>query len=180
MRRKRQDVWNKTWVLVSTIAGFVIVLAMAGIFFMGSGPGSAVAPDKTVTTAPTQVVTPVQGKTPQPAETPQSTPLASGTPVSMPVTIPLSVPASGIVVRVSYIGGFSGTYGIDGACVSARDSGDKIYALNKTSGTAFATFKKEDGTERHEITAEIIRDGKTLRFAQNSSACGVVSINYTV
>jgi hypothetical protein len=98
----------------------------------------------------------VQGKTPQP------TPLASGTPVSIPVTTPLSVPASGIVVRVSYIGGFSGTYGIDGEGESARDSGDKIYALNKTSGTVFATFKKEDGTERHEITAEIIRDGKTL------------------
>lgn len=174
MRRKRQDVWDKPWVLVSTIAGFVIVLAMAGIFFMDSGSGAAAAPDKTVTTAPTQAVTPVQGKTPQP------TPLASGTPVSIPVTTPLSVPASGIVVRVSYIGGFSGTYGIDSGGESARDSGDKIYALNKTSGTVFATFKKEDGTERHEITAEIIRDGKTLRFAQNSSAYGVVSINYTV
>ncbi|WML67409.1 MAG: hypothetical protein METHP_00936 [Methanoregula sp. SKADARSKE-2] len=64
MRRKRQNVWDKPWVLVSTIAGFVIVLAMAGIFFMDSGSGAAAAPDETVTTAPTQAVTPVQGKTP--------------------------------------------------------------------------------------------------------------------
>jgi len=153
---------------------------MAGMFFMGSGSGSAAAPEKTVTTAPTQAVTPVQGKTAQPAATPQTTHLASGTPISVPVTTPVSVPASGIVVRVSYIGGFSGTYGIDGVRESARDSGDKIYALNKTSGNVFATFKKDDGSARHEITVEIVRDGKTMRFAQNSSAYGVVSINYTV
>lgn len=180
MRRKRQDVWDKPWFLVSTIAGFVIVLAMAGMFFMGSGSGSPAAPGTTVTTAVAPAVTPVQGQATPPAATPRTTLLASDTPAPVPTTTPVFVPTSGIFVRVSYIGGFSGSYGIDGAGETARDSGDKIYALNKTSGNVFATFKKDDGSARHEITVEIVRDGKTLRFAQNSSAYGVVSINYAV
>ncbi len=179
MKRKRHDVWDKPWVLVSVIAGVVIVLAMAGMFFMGGGSGSPPVQTSPATVAPMQG-TPVQGHTVPATVTPGTTLLASGTPVSVPATTAVSVPTSGIFVRVSYIGGFSGTYGTDGALEKVRDSGDKIYALNKTSGNVLATFKKDDGSTRHEITVEIVRDGKTLRFAQNSSAYGVVSINYTV
>ena len=177
MRKKRHDVWDKPWVLVSVIAGVVIVFVMAGMFFMGgSGPAAAKTP---ATAAAAQTVSPAITSTAQPTATTGKT-LASGTQVSVPAPTAVSVPASGVVVRVSYIGGFSGTYGVDGVMETARDSGDKVYSLNKTSGNVVATFKKDDGSARHEITVEIVKDSKTLRFAQNSSAYGIVSVSYSV
>ncbi|PKL68096.1 MAG: hypothetical protein CVV30_12220 [Methanomicrobiales archaeon HGW-Methanomicrobiales-1] len=90
------------------------------------------------------------------------------------------MPGTGAYVRVSYIGSFAGTYGINGEMVKVKDSGDRVYSLNATTGSVSATFHKEDGSTRHDITVEIYKDGKALKFAKNSSAYGEVSINSPV
>ena len=176
MRKGRHDTWDKPWVAVAVVAGVVIVLVMAALSFMG-GSGTPAAQQPSATVAATQTTT----SPGQPVATVKTTiAAAAGTAVIVPVATTVDTPDSGVFVKVSYIGGFSGKYGIDGVLESARDSGDKIYALNKTSGNVLATFQKDDGSSKHEISVEIVKDGKTLRFGTNSTPYGLVSLSYSV
>jgi hypothetical protein len=175
MRKRRHDSWDKPWVAVAVIAGVIIVLVMAALSFMG-GSGTPAAHQPSTTVAVTQT----PSSSGQSAATVGSTIAVSGTAVIVPVATTVDTPGSGVFVKVSYIGGFSGKYGVDGILEPARDSGDKIFALNKTSGNVQATFQKDDGSSKHAITVEIVKDGKTLKFGSNTSAYGLVSLSYSV
>jgi len=175
MRKRRHDTWDKPWVAVAVVAGVVIVLVMAALSFMG-GSGTPAAQQPSTTVAATQTPSPPG----QPAATAKATTAAASTAVIIPVATTVDTPDSGVFVKVSYIGGFSGKYGVDGVLESARDSGDKIYAINKTSGNVLATFQKDDGSSKHEISVEIVKDGKTLKFGSNTTAYGFVSLSYSV
>jgi hypothetical protein len=89
----------------------------------------------------------------------------------------VTVPDNGAFVRVNYIGGFAGTYGINGEMVTVRNSGERVFPLNASTGAVSATFHKEDGSTRHEIVVEIYKNGKVLKSVRNTSAYGEVSVN---
>jgi hypothetical protein len=92
---------------------------------------------------------------------------------------PVIIPATGVFVKVSYIGGFNGTYGISDVTQKVRNSGDRLYAIDSATGTVTATFYKEDRSS-HALTVEIWKDGKLLTSAANSTAFGEVSLTYQV
>ena len=172
--RRRNDPWDKPWVTIAAVVGIIAVVIIALVFFMGGGntggPGTA-----------------GQSPSSQSAQGPsgssaQST-AASGTgikPESIKEAPTETVPGTGAFVKVSYIGGFAGIYGINGEMVTVRNSGERVLPLNATTGAVSATFHKEDGSTRHEIVVEIYKDGKALKFAKNSSAFGEVSVNYQI
>ena len=118
--------------------------------------------------------------------TPQTTPTPTGTraqvsgtsTISIKETTPVIIPPTGVFVRVSYLGGFSGTYGINNVMQNVRNSGDRLYPLEGT-GTVTAMFSKEDKSA-HALTAEIWKDGRLLTSAANSTAFGKVSVTYQV
>jgi hypothetical protein len=85
-----------------------------------------------------------------------------------------------VYVRVSYLGGFSGTYGVEGNMTTTRNSGDRVFVIENATGTVSATFHKEDTSTRHEIVVEIYKDGKAQRIARNSSSYGEAGVSYTV
>ena len=115
--------------------------------------------------------------------TPQTTPTPTGTQatvsgtstISVKETTPVIIPPTGVFVRVTYIGGFSGTYGINNVMQNVRNSGDRLYPLEGT-GTVTAMFSKEDKSS-HALTAEIWKNGKLLTSGANSTAFGRVSIS---
>jgi len=158
-------------VSVAAVVGVVAVLIMALVFFMGGGNTSG-------QTAPVQS-TPVQTtQAPLAPSVPSMT--ASGISIKPELIKEApteAVPGTGAFVKVSYIGGFAGTYGINGEMVKVRNSGERVLPLNATTGAVSATFHKEDGSTSHEIVVEIYKDGKALKFAKNSSAFGEVSVN---
>ena len=170
---RRNDPWDKPWVSVAAVVGVVAVVIMALMFFMGGGNtgGSGMAgqsPSPQATQAPFGSST-------------QSTTASTGIkPESIKEVPTVTVPGNGAFVKVSYIGGFAGTYGINGEMVTVRNSGERVFLLNATTGNVSATFYKEDGSTRHEIVVEIYKDGKALQFAKNSSAYGEVSVNSPV
>ena len=170
--KRRNDPWDKPWVSVAAVVGVVAVLIMALVFFMGGWNTSG------QTTAPVQS-TPVQTtQAPLAPSVPSTT--ASGVSVKPELIIEApteAVPGTGAFVKVSYIGGFAGTYGINGEMVTVRNSGERVLPLNATTGAVSATFHKEDGSTSHEIVVEIYKNGKALKFAKNSSAFGEVSVN---
>ena len=118
--------------------------------------------------------------------TPQTTPTPAGTQaqvtgtrtLSVKETTPVIIPPTGVFVRVTYIGGFRGTYGINDVMQNVRNSGDRLYPLEGT-GTVTAMFSKEDKSS-HALAAEIWKDGKLLTSGANSTAFGTVSITSQV
>jgi len=170
--RRRNDPWDKPWVSIAAVVGIIAVVVIALVFFLGGGntAGQSSTPGQTMTPLATQVPL---GTSAQPTS-------VSGTginPESIKESPTVTVPGTGAYVRVSYLGSFAGTYGINGEMVKVQDSGDRVFSLNASTGSVSATFHKEDSSTRHDITVEIYKDGKALKFAKNSSAYGVVSVN---
>lgn len=167
--RRRNDTWDKPWVTIAAVVGVIAVVIIAIVFFMGSGNAVAqIAPGQN---------TPV----PSGSSVPSTTVAVTGIKPEAIKEIPTeTVPDIGAFVKVSYIGGFAGTYGINGEMVTVRNSGERVLPLNATAGAVSATFHKEDGSTSHEIIVEIYKDGKALKFAKNSSAFGEVIVNYQI
>ena len=89
----------------------------------------------------------------------------SGSPTIKP-TIAVTIPPTGVFVKVSYIGSFSGAYGTNGAMVNVKNSGDRLYEVVNATGNITASFSKLDGSTKHDITVELWKNGKSLTSAQ--------------
>jgi hypothetical protein len=172
--RRRKDPWDKPWVGIAAVVGIVAVVIIALVFFLGGGNSAGQSTTGQSTTPPATQVPLVSSLQPT---------SASGTginPESIKETPTVTIPGTGAYVRVSYLGSFAGTYGINGQMVKVQDSGDRVFLLNASTGSVSATFHKEDSSTRHDIIVEIYKNGKVLKFAKNSSAYGEVSVNSPV
>jgi hypothetical protein len=159
--RRRKDPFDKPWVVIAAVVGVIAVVVIALVFFMGGGAS---------------VPAGSSGQTPTARQT-----AAVGVAPSVIMTqSPVTVPGEGVYVRVSYLGGFAGTYGMEGNMTTTRNSGDRVFVVEDATGTVSATFHKEDSSLRHEIVVEIYKDGKSRAVARNSSSYGEASVTYTV
>jgi hypothetical protein len=169
MRRRNQDLLDQPWVPIAAVVGVIAVIVIAVFFFMGSG-GSTGQPAASVTQSPAS------------GSSSPSTAVSSSTTVK-PVTIKelptANVPATGVYVKVSYLGSFDGKYGANGIMLTARDSVEKVYEVVNATGTVSAKFKKTDNsTKSHDLTVEIWKDGKVLKFAKDAAPKAEVSVDY--
>jgi hypothetical protein len=168
--RRRNDPFDKPWVTIAAVVGIIAVVIIALIYFMGAGnPVGLIAPGQSI---PVQVTKAPAGASAQP-----TTATGGIKPESIKEAPTENVPVTGAFVKVSYLGGFAGMYGINGEMVTVRNSGERVLPLNATTGAVSATFHKEDSSTRHDIVVEIYKDGKVIKFAKNSSAFGEVSVN---
>jgi len=167
--RRRSSSFEKPWVAYAAIGGVVVVIILALVFYMGIGSPAAPGNGKTGASP-----TPSSGKTTGSAG-------AGVTPsIVIPTPTPITVPPTGVYVKVSYLGGFSGSYGVQGAMIKIRDSGDRLYPVENATGTITASFRKEDRSTTHELDVEIFKNGKALTFGKNQTAYGAVSISAAV
>jgi hypothetical protein len=165
--RRRNDPFEKPWVIIAAVAGIIAVVIIALVFFMGGGPSApAGSPGQT------------QGTSANP--TAQQTAGVGGAPSVIRTQAVVTVPEEGVYVRVSYLGGFAGTYGMEGNMTTMRNSGDRVFVVEDATGPVSATFHKEDSSTRHEIVVEIYKAGKVQQVAKNSSPYGEVSVTWTV
>jgi hypothetical protein len=160
---------DKPWVIIAVIVGILAVVVIALVFFMGSGNTSTQSLPVKTTSTPSGAIT--QATQSGGTGSPQIT-------IKVPTTA--SIPATGVFVKVSYLGGFSGTYGVNGVMQNVRNSGEKVYEVTDATGNVSAIFKKEDGSANHEILVELWKNGKSLTSAKNSTPFGTASINYTL
>jgi hypothetical protein len=165
--RRRKDPFGKPWVFIAAGVGIIAVIGFALLFFMGNGAsapsGSSGGPSATPA-IPTALQTTSAGAAPSVIRT----------------QAPVTVPTEGVYVRVSYLGGFAGTYGMEGNMTATRNSGDRVFVVEDATGTVSASFRKEDGSTRHEIVVEIYKNGRVQHVARNSSPYGVASVSSTV
>jgi len=163
MTRRKNEFCGKSWVTIAAVIGVIAIVVIAVLFFMGSGDSTGPSGQATVV----------------PSGTGTSNSQVSSTLTVKPTT-QVTIPVEGAFVKISYIGGFSGTYGVDGVMQKVRNSGDKVYELTNVTGSFSATFNKEDGSTKHDITVELWKNGKSLTSAKNSTPFGTVNINYTL
>lgn len=172
MRRgRRHDIFDQPLVPIAAVIGVIAVIAIAVFFFMGSGStgGDATSPQSSSASSGSSPATPA--------------PLVSGTvdPSKIREQPTVTIPANGTYVRVNYIGSFSGEYGMPGALLTARNSGDRAFEVENATGTVSALFKKLDGsTKQHALTVEIWKNGKILKSDTTTEPYGEVSISSAV
>jgi hypothetical protein len=168
--RKGNDVWDKPWVTFAAIVGIIAVIIVMLVFFMGGGsPGGGTTAVKVTPQMTSPLIQPVA---------PATTTSAPGVTIKKPT--PVTIPATGVYVKVSYMGSFSGTYGVDNVMEKARDSGERLYAVDTKGGNVSAVFRKEDSSAGHEISVEIYKDGRALKSAKSSAPFGEVAVSYVV
>jgi len=148
---------NRKWVVLFVVLSLVGIILISGCTSQQSTPQ--------VTTKPT-------GSSTQQTQ-------VSGTLTVKPTT-QVTIPVTGVFVKVSYIGGFAGTYGVNGVMQKVRNSGDRLYEITNATGNVSATFNKEDGSTKHDIMVELFKNGKSLVSAKNSTPFGIASINYKI
>jgi hypothetical protein len=159
--------------MVATVAGIVVVVIIAVMYFSGSG---IIAGQNTSGTTP--VPTAVAGT---PSASATRTPSATSTlSVTVKETTPVTVSGEGVIVKVDYIGSFTGSYGSNGQIQTVKNSGTRVYTIENATGTVTATFKKADATTKHALTVEIYKNGNLLKSGTTTAAYGTVDISATV
>ena len=164
--RRRKDPFEKPWVIIAAVVGIIAVVVIALVFFMGGGSATPASSGEPSTGSGTPSA--------------QQTSVVGVAPTGIKTQTPITVPAEGVYVRVSYIGGFTGTYGMEGNITTMRNSGDRVFVVEDANGTVSANFHKEDASIRHEIVVGIYKDGISLQEARNSSAYGEASVTAAV
>ena len=172
--RKAPAPARKKPVALALIVIVLLVVAGAGVYYVKfvrgapAGPSEPVIPPEETTlpvpAAGTAVVTPAR---------------TSGPAVIVRTPTQVSVPATGVWVRVDYLGGWTGSYGKAGALVTVADSGLRQYQVENPTGAIQASFRKDDGTS-HELTVEIYRNGAVIKRGNTTAPRGTVDITVTV
>jgi hypothetical protein len=104
--------------------------------------------------------------------------IASASTFSQPTPVP--VPATGVYIRVGYLGQYNGSYTANGVTQDVRSSGYQVYPVNLTAGPITAAFEKMDNTAKHNLTVEIWENGNVLASNVTSAPFGTASVSATV
>jgi hypothetical protein len=166
-RRRRSP--EIPWLLVATIAGIAVVVIVALLFFTGFFGASSSPSSPAVTVKPTAAASSsgAAGATKTPT-------------IVIATTTPVTVPASGVTVKVDYLGGFSGTYTTNGETTKIKDSGTKIYTVTNATGSVTAVVQKGDNTATHALTVTIYKNGSPAATNSTSAANGKVTVTAAV
>jgi hypothetical protein len=161
------------WLFVATIVGIAIVAGAAVIYFTNGG-GSSAGP------ASSSDMVVIQPTTAQSGTGVASLTPTSSIPVVIPTATPPNVPATGVAVGVSYIGGFNGSYSTGGVTTTLTGSGSQMYQVVNATGSVTATFQKTDNTATHALTVGIYENGNQLATDSTSASYGKVTVTANV
>jgi hypothetical protein len=148
-------------VTIAAIVGVIAVVVIALVFFMGGDSGPAASTPSGSSAAPSTTML-------------ANTGVAQ---ITVKETTAPTIPPTGRYVQVTYMGSFSGTYGTAGALTRVQDSGSRLYPIDITNSSTIARFQKSDRSA-HDLTVQIYQNGKAVKYGTNSSAYGIVSIQY--
>ena len=164
---------RKISVKLIAVLALVILAVIAGayVFMQGQAgtPGITPTPGITVpaTTVPQTTVSVVR-TTIAPTTTPQQ------------VTTPSAlIPQSGVWVKVTYSGKFSGSVGTPGRLRDIADSGDHFYQISTTDGPVVVSIQKYDGSSA-EMAVDVYKDGTLMKHTATSTPRGLIDFQASV
>ena len=152
--------------LIAVLA-LVILVVIAGVYVFTQNPsvkpGVTPTPEITIpeTTIPPATVATVR-TTAVPVTTPQQ--------VTQPSAL---VPTSGVFVKVTTTGKYSGAVGTPGRLREISDSGDHFYQISTTDGPVVVNIQKSDGTSAV-LAIDVYKDGTVMKHVQTSAPKGQI------
>ena len=87
-----------------------------------------------------------------------------------------SLPSTGVYVKVTYTGSWSGSYGMQDAMQAVSDKGDKIFPVEDAADLVTAIIRKGDST-KGKLTVELYRDGKMIATGHTTDPGGEVVVS---
>ena len=107
---------------------------------------------------------------------PQTTGIPGGTITPEPESTDVSIPSTGVWVRVSYPGTFTGLIGTTGNQREVTDTGDRLYPIPAGARTVTVSLEKEDASG-DQMLLEVYRDGVMLKRESSITPNGIVEMN---
>jgi len=161
-------------IIIAALA-VVVILVIAAIFIFANPlqMGNGTTPPPVPTVSPVETTLPVTTAVPA---TPAATPEVSVQPTTIPAPL---VPATGVWIRINYANEFSGTVGTPGAEREVSDTGEKLYQISTSTGTAVANIQKVDGSADL-LTVELYKDGELVTKKATSAPKGLVEIQMSL
>ncbi len=164
-RRRRAP--ETPWLLIATVIGIVVVSGAAFTYFTSAGVSSAGHTSTSTTTPQETTGTSIATFATTISQTPN---------IVSTTQIPTNIPASGVIISVSYLGGFNGSYSTAGVTTNITNSGNQVYTVENATGSLTATFQKTDKTATHALTVTIYENGKQIGSDSTSESYGKVTI----
>lgn len=155
-----------SFTLIAVLALVVLaVIAGAYVFMQGQAgiPGVTPTPGITVpaTTVPQTTVVTV-ATTVKPTATPKQ------------VTTPSAlIPTSGVWVKITYSGKFSGVVGTPGQETPVEYTGERFYQISTTDGPVVVSIQKSDGSSA-ELAVDVYKDGTLMKHAATTIPKGII------
>lgn len=162
--------WNAIGMLIVLVTGMVFICGCTSSDATSTVPVATPAPqigNDTVPVTPTPVPPPQIGN-----DTVLVTPTQTPTP-QLVTTPSVIIPISGVWVKVTYSGNFSGSYGTPGVLKSVEDRGDRIYQIPTTDGPVVVTLQKSDGSSA-KLSVDVYKDGTLVKHAATTAPKGIV------
>jgi hypothetical protein len=161
-----------SFTLIAVLA-LVVLAVIAGVYVFMQGQ------------AGTPGVTPTPGITVPATTVPQTTVTAVATTVK-PTAIPTQVttpsaliPTSGVWVKITYSGKFSGDIGTPGQLREVEDSGEHFYQISTTDGPVVVSIQKSDGSSA-ELAINVYKDGTLKKQAATTIPKGIIEFEASV
>jgi hypothetical protein len=152
----------------------VILAFIAGLIIAANLGTGQTAPVSNVST-PVKTTLVTTTATPKPTTLPTIVTTATLTPGPTSV----SIPSTGVWVRVIYPGTFTGSIGTPGNQFTVNDSGDQLYSVSTTDGIVAVSVQKKDGSA-NKITAEIYKNGALVKSGSITTPKGTLEIQFNL
>ncbi len=162
---------------ILTIASIIIILAViagVGLFYHPSGTGNTPLNPVNATPVPTAILTAASPSPPPTTESPQPT-ITPG-PVATPE---VSIPSTGVWVRIQYPGNYTGSIGAQGTTIPVNSSGDHVYTLPVRDGSIEGSIEKQDSSNSR-LEVGIYQDGSLVQLLNTTKPAGLVDWHITL
>jgi hypothetical protein len=149
------------------VLAFIVLVVIAGVYVFTQNPAGTpgVTPTPAITipatTVPTATVATIK-TTIVPATTPQQ--------VTPPSAV---VPTSGVFVKVTTTGKYSGSVGTPGRLREISDSEGPFYQISTSDGPVVVNLQKSDGTSAV-LAVDVYKDGALMKHVQTSAPKGQI------
>ena len=180
-KKRRGSLMPGKKALVAGIVVLVVIVALvvAAVFVYpmltsGTNTGTSDTTSSSVSSTPTS-----SGSTGSSATTSavlSNTGVAS---ITVKETPAIAIPQTGVQVHISYIAGWTGSYGMPDDLQQITNSGERVYEVLNATGTIQASITKQD-TSKHTLTVEIYKNGQLLASGNTSDASGKVTVTTNV
>jgi hypothetical protein len=168
---------NRRTITAIVVVVIVIALATGAFLFAPSLLGKGAAPLPPVTPVPTEpapsVPTPAPTTVAEPMVLPATTIQVAATPTTAPVVV---IPQTGVWVRVTYEGTYTGTVGAPGRLREVTGSGSQFYQIPARDEIISASIQKRDNSGNR-LTVEFYSGGRLIRSGSLTAPQGILTLN---